>query len=104
MKIPWKLHECRNLPKEGVQVLYSMDNVIRHKKTWRLVVRREATSQDLMENTILEEEGQTLWETYLEITHCPFCGEKLYDIQDTDYEDYGKFVHFDYSEWKSKKQ
>lgn len=104
MTVPWKLHECSNLPKKGVQVFYSMDHVIRQNKTWRLIVRREATSEDLMQNHILEEEGQTLWETYLEIAYCPFCGERLCDIQNTGYEDYGQFVHFDYSEWKSKKQ
>ena len=104
MDTPWKLHECNNLPKEGIQVIFSMDNVIRKSKTWRLVIRRAATSDDLLENHILEEEGQTIWETYLEIAYCPYCGEELCDVGNAGYDDYGQFVHFDYSEWKHKKQ
>ena len=104
MEQSWKLHECRNLPKKGIQVIYFIDNVIRQNKTWKLIVRREATSEDLMQNHHLEEEGQTIWETYLEIVYCPFCGEKLSGMQNNDYSDYGQFVHFDYSKWKCKKQ
>jgi len=104
MEQSYKLHECGKIPKDGIQVIYSMDNVIRQNKTWRLIVRREATSEDLMRNHHLEEEGQTLSETYLEIVCCPFCGEKLCDDQNSDCEDFGQFVHFDYSEWKCKKQ
>ena len=39
-----------------------------------------------------------------EIAYCPFCGEKLVDIEETGLADYGQFVHFDYSEWGSKRQ
>ena len=99
MNKEWELHECESMPASGVEVLWSMDETDRKCKTWRLVIRREATEDDLMENNILEEEGEIIWETFLEITHCPFCGKKLYDSDDNDFEDYGKFVHHDYSEW-----
>jgi hypothetical protein len=100
----WELHECDQLPPKGIQILFSMDEADRKAKTWRLIIRREATNDDLMENHILEEEGQTLWETYLEITHCPFCGKSLYNKPPTEFKDYGQFVHYDRSEWTSKRQ
>ncbi len=55
----WKLHGCGKLPKVGVQILYSMDHINRKDNIWQLIIRREATTDDLMENHILEEEGQT---------------------------------------------
>jgi hypothetical protein len=100
----WELHECDHLPENGIQILYSMDHADRKAKTWRLIIRREATEDDLMRNHILEEEGQTIWETHLEIIHCPFCGKALLDEQSNQFEDYGQFVHYDYSEWHSKRQ
>ncbi len=100
----WKLHECEKLPDVGIQIHYSMDNIYREEKIWRLSIRREATADDLMESHILEEEGETIWETSLEITHCPYCGEYLYDEKNIQFGDVGKFVHFDYSEWNSKMQ
>lgn len=96
----WKLHECEKLPKSGVQIIYSMDSINRKETVWRLIIRREATTDDLMENHLLEEEGQTIWETSLEIIHCPYCGECLYNEQNIQFEDIGIFVHDDYSEWK----
>ncbi|MFH2000391.1 MAG: hypothetical protein ABIK28_11965 [Planctomycetota bacterium] len=100
----WKRHECDKLPDHGVQVIYSMDNVNRKTKTWRLIIRREATSDDLEDNPILEEEGQTLWETSLEIMHCPYCGDSLLDVKDEIFEDLGKYVHTDYSAWHVRRQ
>ena len=100
----WELQDCDNLPYNGVNILFSMDQADRKAKTWRLIIRREATSDDLMNNHILEEEGQIIWETHLEIMYCPFCGERLFDKQSNEFENYGQFVHYDYSEWKSKRQ
>ena len=98
----WELHQCEEMPTSGVEVLWSMDETGRKCKTWRLVIRREATEEDVDNNYDLEEVGQTLWETFLEITHCPFCGKKLYNKDDFDFDDYGKFIHYDYSEWDRK--
>jgi hypothetical protein len=104
MKEDWKLHECGNLPSNGVQILYAMDNVERKAMTWRLIIRREATEEDLEENHYLEVEGETLWETSLEIIHCPFCGKNLLRKKDKIYEDHGKFSHDDFSGWAGKRQ
>ena len=100
----WELHECDHLPENGIQILYSMDYADRKAKTWRLFIRREATLDDLMKNHILEEEGQTIWETSLEIIHCPFCGKALFDKQSNQFKDYGQFVHYDCSKWHSERQ
>jgi hypothetical protein len=98
----WKLHECEKLPDVGIRIHYSMDNIHRGKKIWRLTIQREATENDLLDSHLFEEEGETIWETSLEITHCPYCGKYLYDDENIQFEDVGRFVHFDYSEWKSK--
>ena len=100
----WELHECERLPRNGIQILYSMYEAERKSKVWRLIIRREATDEDLMDNTVFEAEGDTVWETYLEITHCPFCGKALYENGVNEPEDFGRFVHYDYSGWSSKRQ
>lgn len=104
MKKTWKLHECEKLPSSGVEILYSMDNVERNAMTWHLIIRREATEEDLEENNYLEEEGETLWETSLEILHCPFCGKYLLENKDEVFEDHGRFHHNDCSGWKMKRK
>ena len=66
---------------------------------WVLVVAREATEGDLEENHHLEEIGEELWSTVVQISHCPFCGEKLGEVGPGDVE----FAHFDSSEWYTKR-
>jgi len=100
----WEIHDCGELPKDGIQILYSIDNIFRRDNAWRLIIRREATAEDLMENHHLEEEGETIWETSLEITHCPYCGKYLYENRDVNFKEIGNLVHYDLSGWKLKKQ
>ena len=104
MKIAWKLHECERMPANGIQILYAMDHIERDAMTWRLIIRREATEEDLEENHFLEEEGETLWETTLEILFCPFCGKSLLERKDKIFEDHGRFRHDDFSGWARKSQ
>jgi len=85
----WDLHECGKLPRAGIRISYSMDNAYRKEMTWRLIISRKAAEDDLMENPVLEEPGETIWETSLEIAHCPFCGECLYDAQNMQPKDVG---------------
>ena len=92
------LHKCKNLPRNGIDVFYSVDNTFRKTGTWQLVIRREVTLEDLENNHIFEEEGETIWETFLEITHCPFCGIYLLEADQPKYDDVGYFVHYDYGE------
>lgn len=99
-------HQCEGMPEKGISV--ELDRGLFDKgdqKVWCLVIRREATEQDLEENHHLEEEGQTLWTTALEITHCPFCGKNLtveLDTPDQRRHDFGQFVHIDSSGWSSR--
>jgi len=100
----WLLHQCNKMPKNGVEVNYSSENVFRKTGTWLLVVRREATLADLEMSHILVEEGEPIWETVIEITHCPFCGIYLLEADHPKYDDVGYFLHSDYSEWGTKRK
>jgi hypothetical protein len=60
-----------------------------------LHVCREATEQDLGQNHHLEGIDDVIWETIVEITHCPYCGANLPDAVLPD--EGAKFVHYDYS-------
>lgn len=48
------------------------------------------------------DEGDDIWSIMLEITHCPYCGEKLPGLEKIDNISYGKFSHIDSSGWSSK--
>lgn len=98
----WELHECEFLPKAGIQVVFDSGYFERDKNSWRLEIRREATEQDLEENNYLEEVGQEIWETIIEIKHCPYCGIDLYGEANAPVAEIGKFVHIDSSGWSSK--
>ena len=65
-------HTCNSLPKSGVYLHFD-DEV----PAWTLNIQKEATESDLEENHYLETEGEAIWVTMLEITHCPFCGIQL---------------------------
>jgi len=69
-----------------------------------MVISRKATLEDLEKYPNLNEEGETVWETLLEITHCPYCGIYLPEADHPKYQDCGLFVHNDQSEWKYKIQ
>ena len=99
----YKLHECPNLPKIGVQVIY--DAQLHHsKKTWRLDIYREATENDLEENHYLETVGELVWSTSVEVAFCPYCGRDLYEGKLLAVEERAQFVHWDYSGWSVKAQ
>lgn len=44
---------------------------------WVLSLYREATDDDLEQNHHLEQVGDLIWNTRVEIRHCPFCGAPL---------------------------
>lgn len=78
----------------GVRVEFSRCS-FHEKFTWQLVVAREATEQDMQENHYIEEIGEELWSTVIEINHCPYCGKKLRAEKSSELQ----FVHFDSSGW-----
>jgi len=97
----FKLHQCTALPENGIDVLYSRNGIDSYDIAWNLIIRRESTEEDLEENHYLEEVGETMWETILEISHCPYCGETLSKVGEGSE---GKFLHRDYSGWSVKIQ
>jgi hypothetical protein len=98
----FEIHECEHLPESGIQVISAWDYALRETATWMLVIQRDATAEDLEKNSYLENEGDTLWFTHVEVSHCPYCGEKLTDLSEKTLEDYGKFRHVDLSGWNPK--
>jgi len=95
----FKIHQCSSLPKTGVQVIYSRNGIEGRNSACDLIIRRESTEEDLANNHYLEDVGETIWETVLEISHCPYCGELL-DKSGSICE--GKFLHRDCSGWSVK--
>ena len=46
-------------------------------ENWILAVNQVATESDLEENSHLDEVGDSIYQSEMEISFCPFCGEKL---------------------------
>lgn len=78
----------------GIRVEYSRDT-FHEQFTWQLVISKEASENDLNENHYIENVGEELWSTVIEINNCPFCGKKLRAEKISNVE----FVHFDSSGW-----
>ena len=89
----FKIHECNNQG-PGIRVEYSR-SYFHERATWQLVVAREATEYDLENNHYLENVGDEIWSTVIEINNCPYCGEKLREESLDSIE----FAHFDSSGW-----
>ena len=68
-------------------------------KFWRLYICKLATEEDLEENHHLEVIDQTIWQTQIEILHCPFCGDHLVPAENASIRDFGDFQHNDFSKW-----
>lgn len=92
-------HNCSSFPLNGVEISKVERFPGISRKPWCLIVRREATEQDLQENTTLENEGDIIWETYVEISHCPYCGQQLSKSMKDSPKDFGKIRHYDHSGW-----
>ncbi len=88
-------HNCANIPKHGISVVRAYEMVRPETWSWCLLVTREATREHLEQNGHLECLDEVIWETIVEISHCPYCGAGLPDasLQGKDAE----FVHHDYS-------
>ncbi len=95
----YQLHECDQLPEKGIQIFFSQNKTECFQNSWNLIIRKNATEEDLEENHHLEEIGETIWQTIIEITHCPYCGVELPIEQSIKARCKGKFVHHDFSSW-----
>ena len=98
----WKIHQCQRLPKSGIQIIYSDQYLSKSEFSWQLKISREATEEDLEENHYLEEVGETIWTTIVEIECCPYCGESLYLESGGVANGQVEFLHIDSSGWSSK--
>ncbi len=78
------------------------DNYFGKEDNWVLVIVRSATEDDLVENHYLEEVGEDIWCTAVEISHCPYCGIYLGEIRG-DAANTVKIAHFDYRSWNSRR-
>jgi len=89
----FKIHECPHQD-SGVRVEYSRSYFHEHF-TWQLVISRQATELDLENNHQLEQVGEEMWSTVVEINNCPYCGATLRrDVLDSI-----KYAHFDSNGW-----
>jgi hypothetical protein len=87
-------HICNSLPKSGVYLHFD-DEV----PAWTLNIQKEATESDLEENHHLENVGDIIWLTSLNVLCCPYCGEQLPGLESADKTSYGYFQHNDFSRW-----
>lgn len=95
----YQLHQCHQLPIQGIQIIQNIEYQGFDEKSWCLQIIREASEEDLEESTYFNEVGETIWETIIEISHCPYCGDLLPDSHGSP----EKFIHFDYSSWHVKR-
>ena len=65
---------------------------------WCMQIQKSVTQFDLEQNSSLVNVGDSLWETVIEINHCPYCGEALTGNKQRSQQ----FRHIDYSGWTSK--
>ena len=97
----YKIHECDFLPAGGISILFSDSIIDSDKAVWSLLIEREATEEELEDNHYLENVGDTIWQTVLEIYNCPFCGQTLSSERAKNAA--GNFAHIDSSGWDSKR-
>ena len=97
------IHECDQMPKLGISVHTGDASFGNDDPSWYLTVQKTATEEDLEENHHLEEVGDIIWMTMIEIKYCPYCGEKLpYDQSQSKDDDFGYFHHADFSKWHKR--
>ena len=93
----FKEHQCSALPGQGVYIVFSRNGTEGFFCRWNLVIRRVSTEETLEQNHYIEQVGETLWETVLEISNCPYCGKALNATGGGSCE--GNFKHRDYAGW-----
>lgn len=92
----FKTHTCDLLP-EDVEITYTDTEFGEYK--WSLNIYRTATEKDLEANHYLEEEGQIVWHTSVEILACPYCGVGLADVEASKKEGFGARKCYSFAGW-----
>ena len=95
-------HRCSFIP-EGIHIYRAKHFLDNSQWPWCLVIARLATQKDLEENHYLDEEGDTIWQTVVGITHCPYCGEPLENQSQESEQLEADFYHADFTGWHSKR-
>lgn len=97
-------HDCVGMPAKGVSIRRD-DYMGRESPLWCLFIERQATEEDLENNQHLEDVGQAIWMTAVEIKFCPYCGKELTVAKFLNSpSDFGRFVHIDSSGWTDQRQ
>lgn len=98
------IHHCDEMPSDGVSICWGPARFGTEASGWCLLIERVAKEGDLQENQYLEDVGDTLWVTAVEIKCCPYCGAGLTDARSVmSSEDFGYFIHIDSSGWLSRR-
>ena len=93
------------MPNDDMAVYFGNDGFSEEQPCWYLLIQRSANAEDLERNQFLEEEGDSLWSTMVEITHCPYCGESLYEGLERPSETMGQSVLIDNTaSWYAQKK
>ena len=89
------VHECQ-YQDPGIRIEFSR-SYLHERFTWQLIITKESTELDIEQNHHLEQVGDQIWSTVVEINHCPYCGEKLRHAPLESI----KYAHFDFSDWET---
>jgi len=92
-------HKCNSMPVETVGVHRAKHFIAGEYWEWCLVVSREATEADLLENGYLEVVGDLMWQTAVGISHCPYCGILLPGAAIRFDAVVPEFTHNDFQKW-----
>ena len=92
-------HICRTMPTKAISVDRSKYFLSGNDWKWCLVVSKEATEQDLLNNNHLEVEDELIWQTVVGISHCPFCGDLPPDVDNKLERPTAEFNHFDHQQY-----
>lgn len=97
------IHDCGQIPNSGIAIRCGSAFFENEDLSWCLFIERLATEEDLQENHYLEEIGEQIWTTAVEIKFCPYCGVELLTNKPGGLtEEFGYFVHIDSSGWLSR--
>jgi len=92
----FQIHKCELLPAD-VEITHTDTEFGEYK--WSMTIYRTATEQDLELNHHLEEEGEVIWQTSIEILCCPYCGITLADTEVSKQESFGARRCHSFADW-----
>lgn len=70
-------HECSYLPEDVISIFCSDEVKEDGQLIWQMLISHKANEDDLENNHLLENVGDLIWQTSVQIQYCPYCGDKL---------------------------